>query len=203
MAIPIPGKAGFAEDQLLSQARDGSAEAFCALIAPLQSRLLYQALALSHDLTTAEDLVQQTLVEAWRSLSRFDGSCRLTTWLYAILLHRHQKAIRAAAVRPVPLARLPADQARRRQDALAEMAGGEPSPDVVARRADRARWMRQFVLALPPAQGHVVLLRFFEEATLTEIASAMGTSIGTVKSRLHHGLEKLRRMNLKEFRGDQ
>jgi RNA polymerase sigma-70 factor, ECF subfamily len=203
MAIPIPGKAGFAEDQLLSHARDGSAEAFCALIAPLQSRLLHQALALSHDLTAAEDLVQQTLVEAWRSLTRFDGSCRLTTWLYAILLHRHQKAIRAASVRPVPLARLPADQARRRQEALGEMAAGEPAPDVLARQADRVRQMRQFVLALPPAQGHVVLLRFFEEATLAEIASAMGISIGTVKSRLHHGLEKLRRMNLREFRGDQ
>jgi RNA polymerase sigma-70 factor (ECF subfamily) len=147
--------------------------------------------------------VQQTLVEAWRSLSRFDGSCRLTTWLYAILLHRYQKAIRSAAIRPVSLARFPADQARRRQDALAEMAGGEPAPDVLARRADRVRRMRQLVLALPPVQGHVVMLRFFEEATLAEIASVMGTSIGTVKSRLHHGLEKLRRMNLKEFRGDQ
>jgi RNA polymerase sigma-70 factor (ECF subfamily) len=202
MAIPIADKAGFAGDQLLSQARDGSSEAFCALIEPLQTRLLQQAVALCRDLTFAEDLVQQTLVEAWRSLKRFDGQCRLSTWLYAILLHRHQKALRAAASRPVPLARLSADQARNRRDALADLIAPEQPPDMAARQAERVHRLRQFVLSLPPAQGHVVLLRFFEAATLAEIAAAMGTSVGTVKSRLHHALEKLRRLNLTEFRGD-
>jgi RNA polymerase sigma-70 factor, ECF subfamily len=202
MAIPIPGKAGFAGDQLLSQARDGSSEAFCALIEPMQRRLLQQAVGLCHDLTAAEDLVQQTLVEAWRSLNRFNGQCRLSTWLYAILLHRHQKALRAAAVRPVPLSRLPVDQAKSRRDALAGLIASDQPPDMAARQAERVRRVRQFVLSLPPVQGHVVLLRFFEEATLAEIAAVMGTSVGTVKSRLHHALEKLRRMNLKEFRGD-
>jgi RNA polymerase sigma-70 factor, ECF subfamily len=203
MANPIPVKAGFAEDQLLTQARDGSAEAFCALIEPLQTRLLHQAVALCRDLNLAEDLVQQTLIEAWRSLKRFDGQCRLSTWLYAILLHRHQKALRAAAVRPLPLSRLPADQVHGGHDALARIVATDQPPDVAARQADQLRRIRQFVLCLPPVQRHVILLRFFEEASLAEIALVMGCSIGTVKSRLHHALEKLRRMNLTELRRDR
>jgi RNA polymerase sigma-70 factor, ECF subfamily len=71
--------------QLLSRAREGDAQAFCLLIEPLQARLLRQAAALRGDLSAADDLVAETLVEAWKSLSRYDATCRLSTWLYAIL----------------------------------------------------------------------------------------------------------------------
>ncbi len=202
MAIPSPVKAGFAEDQLLCQARNGSAEAFCVLLEPLQGRLLHQAIALSHDLSGAEDLVQQTLIEAWRSLSRYNGQCRFSTWLYAILLHRHQKAVRAAASRPLSLSRLPADQACTGRNFLSCLPASEEPPDAAARRAEQLRRIRHLVMALPAVPRQVVLLRFFEGASLAEIAAVMGSSVGTVKSRLHYALEKLRRMNLAELRRD-
>src|SRR5580698_3373719 len=91
----------------LALARAGDADAFCRLTEPLQTRLLRQAAALSGDVSAAEDLVAETLVEAWKSLARYDGSCRLSTWLYAILLHRYQKWRRRARSRPVVLAWLP------------------------------------------------------------------------------------------------
>jgi RNA polymerase sigma-70 factor (ECF subfamily) len=202
MAIPSPVKAGFAEDQLLCQARGGSAEAYCALIEPLQGRSLRQAVALGHDLNAAEDLVQQTLIEAWRSLGRFDGGCRLSTWLYAILLHRHQKAVRAAASRPTPLNQCPGDEARSRNSLLGRLVAADEPPDAAALKADQQRRIQRLVMALPPVARQVILLRFFEGASLGEIASVMGCSVGTVKSRLHYALEKLRRMNLTELRGD-
>src|SRR6185295_518386 len=96
-----------AVQELLSRARAGDAQAFCRLVEPLQTRLLRQAVALSGDVSTAEDLVSETLVEAWKSLSRYNESSRLSTWLYSILLHRHQKAVRRGRSRPVTLAWLP------------------------------------------------------------------------------------------------
>ena len=50
-----------------------------------------------------------------------------------------------------------------------------------------------------------ILLRFFEDATLPDIAAVLGCSVGTVKSRLHNALEKLRKMkmNLAELKGDK
>jgi DNA-directed RNA polymerase specialized sigma24 family protein len=63
-------------------------------------RLLSRAMALCGDQSLAEDLVQETLEEAWKGRTRFDGSCRLSTWLHAILLRRHQKALRYARLRP-------------------------------------------------------------------------------------------------------
>src|ERR1035438_449301 len=68
--------------ELRSRARAGEAPAFCLLIEPLQARLLGQAVALTGDLSAAEDLVSETLVEAWKSLPRYNQTCRLSTWLY-------------------------------------------------------------------------------------------------------------------------
>ena len=59
---------------------------------------------------------------------------------------------------------------------------------------------------MPEKHQQVVLLRFFEDASLPEIAGLLGCSVGTVKSRLHYGLEKLREsqhgVNLSELWGD-
>src|ERR1017187_818058 len=82
--------------KLLSRACAGEAHAFCLLTESLQARLLRQAVALTSDMSAAEDLVSETLVEAWKSLPRYNQTCRLSTWLYAILLHRHRKSVRRA-----------------------------------------------------------------------------------------------------------
>jgi DNA-directed RNA polymerase specialized sigma24 family protein len=85
---------------LLARARQGDAPAFCVLVQPLETRLLQQAIALCRDASAAEDLVSETLVQAWKSLANYNETCRLSTWLYAILLHRHQSSCRAARSRP-------------------------------------------------------------------------------------------------------
>ena len=109
MVISDDGIETTAPGELLQRARAGDAPAFCRLTEPLQSRLLRQAAAMTGDVNAAEDLVSETLVEAWKSLARYDGSCRFSTWLCAILLHRRQKWARRARSRPLSLAWLPAE----------------------------------------------------------------------------------------------
>ncbi len=191
---------------LLARARAGEASAFCQLAAEYESRLLQQACGLTRDPSAAEDLVSETLVEAWRSLHRYDGTCRLSTWLFSILLHRHQKALRRARSRPVPLAALPPTEADERRQAQESLPAAGPSPAEEAMRKEAAERLRQAVEVLPEKHQQVVLLRFFEGASLPEIAALLGCSVGTVKSRLHYALEKLRDsqhgMNLSELWGD-
>lgn len=55
--------------------------------------------------------------------------------------------------------------------------------------------MRACIRALPARHQHVVHLRFYADDSLEGIAAALGCSVGTVKSRLFHALEKLRGMN--------
>jgi RNA polymerase sigma-70 factor (ECF subfamily) len=189
----------------LSRACAGEARAFCLLTEPLQARLLRQAVALAGDLSTAEDLVSETLVEAWKSLPRYDQSCRLSTWLYAILLHRHRKFIRRARSRPVSLAGLPVLDAQELHDQQANLPSPELSPAEALAQSELGARLRQCVEMLPDKHRQVILLRFFEEASLPDMAAVLGCSAGTVKSRLHHALEKLRKMkmNLPPAGGDK
>jgi len=192
---------------LLAQARQGDATAFCRLVQPLDARLLLQALALCRDLSAAQDLVSETLVQGWKSLATYNETCRLSTWLYSILLHRHQKSLRAARSRPIPLAWLPWVDAEKHREAHQVLPAAEPSPAVAAVQGELAAELRRAVEALPEKHRQVVLLRFFEEASLEEIATVLQCSVGTVKSRLHHALDKLRRMknsvNLSDWRRDR
>ncbi len=179
-------------DELLVRARAGDARAFCQLAAWHEERLLQQAGGLSGDWSAAEDLVSETLVEAWRCLARYNGACRFSTWLFAILLHRHQKALRRARSRPVPLSAFPPTEANARQQEQQELPAADPTPAQEVMRHEAAGHVREVIEALPVKHREVLLLRFFEEASLTEIAEVLGCSVGTVKSRLHYALGQLR-----------
>ncbi len=181
---------------LLAQARQGDAEAFCCLAETYEARLYQQAVALCGHLHTAEDLVTETMVEAWRSLARFDGSCRFSTWLYAILLHRYQKLVRHNRSRPLLPASLPGDQARAGESLLARIPDPHPNAFDGLVHGESAALMRRAVAELPEGQQAVILLRFYEDASLAEIAAALRLPLGTVKSRLHHALSRLRQMEI-------
>jgi RNA polymerase sigma-70 factor (ECF subfamily) len=173
------------ERELIERAQAGEAIAFERLAEQHAARLWRCALALGKDGHWAEDLAQETLVEAWRSLARFDGRCRFSTWLYGVLRHRflkgrrHQNAARLSAA-----------------DALGQVPCTAYTPDRSAEASEDAQRVRRAVASLPEEHRLVVELRFFAGATLDEIAAALGCPLGTVKSRLHHALEKLRQMNL-------
>ena len=179
---------------LLAEARQGDTSAFCRLVQPLEARLLRQAIALCRDAHAAEDLVSETLVQAWKCIANYNETCRLSTWIYAILLHRYQKSVRAAQARPIPLAWLPVADVEKHREAHESICAAEASPAVAIVQEELALEVRRAVESLPEKHRQVVLLRFFEEASLEEIATVLDCSVGTVKSRLHHALEKLRRM---------
>ncbi|MDR3403109.1 MAG: RNA polymerase sigma factor [Chthoniobacter sp.] len=176
-------------DALLALARGGDLAAFSQLMEELQPRLLGQALAFCGDSHRAQDLVQETMIAAWKSLPRFDGSCRFFTWLYVILLRQHQRALGWFA-RRLPLATLEQQAAAKQFEPAT---AGEPQ----AGGAAEAELLRAMLTALPPRHREVVRLRFYADASEAEIAAALGISSGTVKSRLHHALTKLRRMKEK------
>jgi RNA polymerase sigma factor (sigma-70 family) len=167
---------------LLARAQARDADAFCELCRPYEDRLFRQAVALCQDPTLAEDLVQETLIEAWKSLRRFHGGCRLFTWFCAIMLHRYQKALRRK--RPIGVT----------EEVCEAIIDERPSPATTSERNDRVRFLQQHLDQLPHKQRQVIYLRFYVDNPLEQIAAALGCSVGTVKSRLFNGLENLRTM---------
>ncbi len=177
---------------LIGQARSGDSEAFDALCREHGPRLLGQAIALCRNTSTAEDLVQETFIEAWRSLPRYHGQCRFFTWLCSILIHRQRNLLRKKW--PLSFSFLFGNDREEIQNSLAEMPDPAPGPGVRTEQAEQAARMLRALDRLPAKQREVVYLRFYAEDSLEGIAAALGCSVGTVKSRLFHGLERLRQI---------
>lgn len=176
---------------LLDRARSGDAAAFGEVCLEYETRLLRQAIALCGNAAVAEDLAQDTLVEAWKSLRRYNGRCQFFTWLCAILLNRYRNTVRER--RPVPFSAFGDESEFQRS--LIQVADHEPLPDQTALLHDQAALVWQCIQALPPKHQQVIHLRFYVDDSLEGIAAALGCSVGTVKSRLFNALETLRGMN--------
>lgn len=166
-------------------ARAGSGEAaFAEHVLPQVDTLYRVALSLTRNHADAEDLVQDTLLRAYRSIDRFDGRYP-RAWLLTILrnanINRHRRR------RPEPL-RNP-DEALARLEATAS-AGGNVEEKVVGSTFDAAVESSLWELSVKLRQ--VVELVDIDELTYEEAAEALGVPVGTVMSRLHRGRRRMR-----------
>lgn len=191
---PTPVEDG---SDLVGRARAGDGDAFDALCRIHGDRLYRQALGLCRDAAAAEDLVQETLIAAWGSLGRYDGGCRIFTWLCSILIHRHRSRLRRRWPRLFSSLPGAGDAGGGETSRVLEtLADPDPGPAEAAVVGERAAAVLRSLDRLPARQREVVYLRFYADDTLEGIAVALGCSVGTVKSRLFHGLERLRRLKV-------
>lgn len=143
------------------------------------------AFRLLSDRESAEDLVQEAFVALWDGANRYTpakGSVR--TWLLSIVHHGAVDRLRQTAA------------SRRRQDALEQVGRVAPDgPDVadVALARAAAREVRTALSGVPHDQLQVLRLAYYGGYTHVEIAGMLALPLGTVKSRMRLGLERVRR----------
>ena len=177
---------------LLALARAGDPEAFGVVYRAYGTRLLRQAVALCGNTSLAEELAQDTLVEAWKCLRRYNGRCEFFTWLCAILLNRYRNSLRKN--RLLPVSTLASREQGEFSKNIERLADHSSLPDETAELLEQTALVRQCVEKLPVKHQQVIYLRFYVDDSLEGIAVALGCSVGTVKSRLFHALDKLRGM---------
>src|SRR3954466_11621448 len=90
----------------LSRARAGDGDAFRELTDPYRRELQLHAYRIVGSVHDAEDLLQETLLAAWRGLEQFEGRASIRAWLYRIATNRSLDALRASRRRPEDLQRL-------------------------------------------------------------------------------------------------
>ena len=86
-------------EQLLARARNGDGDAFAELIAPFRHELQVHCYRILGSTADAEDLLQETMMAAWRGLDRFEERASLRAWLYRIATNKCLNALRDGARR--------------------------------------------------------------------------------------------------------
>lgn len=135
------------------------------------------------DRLEAEDAVHDAAVVAWREFGRLRERDRFEAWFTRILVNGCRDRLRQRRRRP-PIVRIPT------ADDPAD-AGGLTHAEALGAVHDRDLLGRAFA-DLDPDHAVVVVLRFYADLTVPDIATRLGIPEGTVKSRLHHALRRLR-----------
>jgi RNA polymerase sigma-70 factor, ECF subfamily len=185
-----------AADLVLDRARAGDEEAFRELTDPFRRELQLHCYRILGTVQDAEDIVQETLLAAWRGLERFEGRASLRAWLYRIATNRCLNVLRGRRRRP---REVPAMVEPPQPTHLREPIWLEPYPDVLledvvdsapgpqARYETRDAVGLAFVTALqhlPPRQRAVLVLRDVLGFSGAEVAGMLETSQAAVKAAL-------------------
>jgi RNA polymerase sigma-70 factor (ECF subfamily) len=174
-----------ADEDLLTLVERGDAEAF-EVVYERHSRVAYSlAFRMLGDRQAAEDLLQDAFLAVWRGAGGYSSARGgVRNWLLSILHNRGVDRLRTLAAMS------------RRQEALqqAELQRSD-EPDAAALGIGRALAgsVRQELASLPAEQFDVLKLAYYGGFTHQEIAEMLGLPVGTVKSRMRLGLERLRR----------
>jgi RNA polymerase sigma-70 factor, ECF subfamily len=161
------------DQQLVEKAREGSSRARARLFQRNWDAAWARAYAVTGRREMAEDVTQDAFERAFAALEGFDGRAAFRTWLLRIVTNRALDVVKREA-RVVPL------------DSIAE-----PAVDWVDASGDRGA-MQQAVATLPTDRRVVVVMRYWLDMPVTEIAASLSVPEGTVHSRLARALDDLR-----------
>lgn len=168
--------------ELVAATRAGEMRAFDALFYRYREGIFRVGLAITKDAAYAEEIVVDTFARAYRAIDRLEPDDSLRPWLYRVAVNlsynrQPRKGITFSAL----------------EDALDDaMSAEEVSPPALAEQAEIRAVVLECVDRLGSKHKVVVVLHYLNGLNLAEIAQVVDCPIGTVKSRLHYALRKLR-----------
>lgn len=137
------------------------------------------------DPALSEELGQEVFLRAARAGERYRPVGKLSTWLFTIAANLVRDEFRRAQRAPLPLE-------------LDATGPPTPSAEEVALAGEEVAQLRQAILALPLEYRSALVLRYYHDLSYAEIAQALGCPVGTVRSRLHNGIERLKSLMQEE-----
>jgi RNA polymerase sigma factor (sigma-70 family) len=173
------------DEDLMRQVAEGSEEAL-ALLHRRFARLIFGLAVRTLDRAAAEDLVQDVFLAVWSNAGQFDperGTVR--AWVLQIahfrLLNELRRQSRQPEIAPDPDGLM-----------LAGLPGRDPGPLEATWRQHRHAVLTSALDELPPPQREALRLAFLDDLTHEQVAAELGLPLGTAKTRIRVGLQKLR-----------
>ena len=178
---------------LMAALGDGEIDALEALYDRYATLVFSVSLRVLHDAQLAEDVVQEVYLRLWRQPTSYDPARgRFISWLMSVTRNRSLDELRRVS------RRLRSEDAEENPGHELPAPEGVDDPQAGLLLAERRVAVRAAMTRLPPAQRRVIELAYFGGLTQVEIAQVTGDPLGTVKTRVRLGMQKLRE-SLEEF----
>jgi RNA polymerase sigma factor (sigma-70 family) len=179
------------DDQILvKKALTGNEDAFRALLERYKDAVHRIVVKIVHNPDEAQDLVQETFMKAFGSLSSYKCEYRFTTWLYKIAANncidylRKRKLVSVSLDRPLET---------KDGEVTIELADWTYNPEVDLTTRQKLLSIDQAIESLPPKYREVIIFRHKRDKSYEEIAEILGIPVGTVKARIFRARELLKK----------
>ncbi len=188
--VPVNASATTETDrELLLRAAAGDDRAASALFDRFGSVLFAVAFRILRDRDEADEAVIQAFSQAWRDAARFEANRgSVAAWLTVIARSRSLDQLRARQRRQ----HMNDSASRSDPNVLPGMGAPGPDPDAAVRQREREQQVAAALALLSPPQRTAIELAFFEGLSHSEIATRLNEPLGTVKTRVRLGMQKLR-----------
>ena len=170
------------EEELIRLSQSGDWNAFEALLERYRTLLSRTAFLTTRDRDTAQDVLQEALVQVWRDLPSYRPYGSFRAWMLKILLNKARKHYRRRRVETVAL-----------EEAI-EAPENSDGPEETMEREEEARQLRLALERLSSNHREALVLRYYNDLTVPEIAKVLGCRGGTIKSRLSRAMSRLRQV---------
>jgi RNA polymerase sigma-70 factor (ECF subfamily) len=183
------------DEELLARYRDARRpEDFAEIVRRYSGPLGRYLARYLGDESLAEDVLQDAFLQVHVKCGLYRDGWRARPWLYAVAVHRAADALRRARRQPAlcldgPLSR---GEAIECATIIERLAGDGPGPLDELEERERQRWVRESVARLPEPHRQVLGLAYDRELSYAEIADLLEVPIGTIRSRLHLAISRLR-----------
>lgn len=174
------------EQQAITQLKQGNPDGLAVLVQAYQVEAVHAALLIVRDQGTAEEVVQEAFLRAYRKIDQFDASRRFGPWFLRSVINAALKAA-AAQNRVEPL-----EEAQEGNQAAAWLIDPDPGPQELVETAETREAVWQALGQLTPDQRAAVVLRYFLEEGENEMIQALDRPRSTIKWWLHAARQRLR-----------
>jgi RNA polymerase sigma factor (sigma-70 family) len=165
--------------QLLASVAGGDRRAFEVLYRAYFSRLSRFIGRMTRNAPLIEEVVNDTMLVVWQKAASFDGSCKPSTWIFAIAYRKTLKGLKLS------------DEPVESDASLYEDEGGS-QPEQVLSRQQLQHTVADALDALPVAQRAVMVLTYYHEMAYADIAEIVECPLNTVKTRMFHARHRLK-----------
>jgi RNA polymerase sigma-70 factor, ECF subfamily len=199
-AAPVVDAEAADDRALIARLKAGDGEAYEEAVRVYSSRLLAVTRRILGNDEEARDALQDTFLSAFRSIARFEGDCRLSTWLHRIAVNAALMKVRTRKRKPERSIEelLPAyrDDGHHAEGFVS----WQPPVDVAMEIAHNRAMVRACIAELPEQYRVVLMLRDIEDVDTVDVAAMLGISPNAVKIRLHRARQALRTLLAPHFR---
>jgi RNA polymerase sigma-70 factor (ECF subfamily) len=167
------------DEALIRSMADGDKRAFKMLYARHHVRVFRFVIRLVGNESTAEEVVNEVFLEAWRHAQGFKGKSRVATWLLSIARFKTISESRRRS------------ETQLDESVAAVIEDPSDTPSISLQKRERSDILQKCLAKLTPAHREVISMIYYQERKIEEVAQFTGAPVSTIKTRMHYARGRL------------